>query len=108
MPGRSTQSLDLTAMSPSHAQLREIERSERWRTLRNWALGLSALSFFLAMCAVGFVGLGNPKYVESTALAFAGAGFVRWAVIPMLAASIAFAVVGALMHGLSRRRAGEV
>ena len=108
MAGRSTGSLDLTKMASQEQQLRNLARLERYRTLRNWALGLGLIAFVMGLTAVGFGGSGNPKSASSVHSAFALAGLLRWAAIPLVSASFALTIVGALLHGLSRREHGEV
>jgi hypothetical protein len=106
--GRSTRSLDLTEMPSQEEQLRELARVERLRTLRNWALGLSVVAFFLALTAVGIVGVGNPKSASSAYSAMAGEGSLRWSVVPLLAGGAALIIIGAILHGLVTRKHGEV
>ena len=108
MAGRSTRSLDLTKMPSQEQQLRELERVARLRTLRNWTLCLGLVAFLLAIAAAGFVGVGNPKNWSNIFAAIAGEGLLRWSVIPLIAAGAALTIVGALLHGLSRWKHGEV
>jgi lipopolysaccharide export LptBFGC system permease protein LptF len=105
--GRSTKSLDLTKMSSQQQQLRNLARVERYRTLRNWALGLGLVAFVMGLIAAGFGG-GNPESATSAYSAFALAGLLRWAAIPLVSASFALIIVAVLLHGLSRRGHGEV
>ena len=95
-------------MSSQEQQVRELERVGQLRTLRNWALCLGSLAFLLAITAAGFVGVGNPKNWSSIYAAIAGEGLLRWSVIPLIAAGSALIIAGALLHGLSRWRHGEV
>jgi hypothetical protein len=95
-------------MSSQEQQLRNAQRIERYRTLRNWALGLGLVAFVLGVTAAGFGGGGNPESTTSIYSAFAVAGFMRWAAIPLVSASFALIIVGGLLHGLSRRKHGEV
>ena len=94
-------------MASQNQQLRNLERVTRYRVLRNWALGLGGVAFVMAVIAAGFGG-GNPESANSAYSAFALAGFMRWAVVPLLSATFALIIVGALLHGLSRRGHGEV
>ena len=94
-------------MAPQEQQLRELERLERYRTLGNWALGLGFVALVLALISAGFGG-GNPESATSVYSAFAVAGFMQWAAIPLFAASFSLIIVGALLYGLSKRKHGEV
>jgi hypothetical protein len=94
-------------MSSQEEQLRNLARAERYRTLRNWALGLGLTSLVIALIVAGFGG-GNPASATSAFSSFAAAGFLRWATAPLVAASFALFIVGGLLHGLSRRNHGEV
>ena len=76
--------------------------------MRNWALGLGCVAFLLGVVASGLFGGGNPKSASSAYSAFAAAGYLRAVAIALVSASFALFVVGALLHGLSRRRYGEV
>jgi hypothetical protein len=106
--GRSTGSLDLTEMSSQEQQLRELARRERFQTLRNWTLGLGFLMLVLSITTLEIFGTGNPKSASSIYAAFAGEGLMRWAFVPMAALGTALILVGAVLHGLSKRSAGEV
>lgn len=94
-------------MPSQEQQLRSILRAERYRTLGNWAIGLALVAFIMGLIAAGFGG-GNPESATSAYSSFALAGYLRWAAIPLVAASFALVIVGALLHGLSKRRDGEV
>jgi hypothetical protein len=94
-------------MASQQPQLRELARVERYRTLRNWALGLGVVTLIMGLIAAGFGG-GNPESATSAYSAFAAAGLFRWAAVPLVSASFALIIVGALLHGLSRRKHGEV
>ena len=94
-------------MAPQEQQLRELDRRERYRTLSNWALGLSFVALVLGLISAGFGG-ANPKSASSIYSVFAIAGLMQWAAIPLIAASFALFIVGALLYGLSKREHGEV
>lgn len=106
--GSSTGSLDFTKMASQQEQFHELARVERLRTLRNWCLYLGVGALIASLSTAGIVGLGNPESSTSLYLGMAGEGFFRWMVIPLLAASLALFIVGALLHGLAARRHGEV
>jgi hypothetical protein len=95
-------------MASQEQQLRNARRIERYRALRNWALGLGLVTLVLGIGAAGFGGGGNPESTTSIYSAFAVAGLMRWATIPLVSASFALIIVGALLHGLSKRKHGEV
>jgi hypothetical protein len=95
-------------MTAQDQHLRNALLVERYRTLRNWALGLGLVTLVLGLGAAGFGGGGNPESATSIYSTFAIAGFMRWAAIPLVAASFALIITGALLHGLSRRGHGEV
>ena len=94
-------------MSSQEQQLRNLSRVERYRTLRNWTLGLGLVALVMGLVAAGFGG-GNPESATSAYSAFALAGLLRWAAIPLVSASFALIITGTLLHGLYRRAHGEV
>jgi hypothetical protein len=96
-------------MSSQEQQIREIARVERLRAARNWLLCLALVAMALGITAAGgFGAIANPENWSSAYVAFAAEGWLRWAVAPLLATSFALVVVGAFLHGLSRRGHGEV
>lgn len=95
-------------MPSQEQQLRDLERIEQYRALRNLAFGLGLVAFVLALMAYGLGGRGNPASASSAYLAFEIAGLMQWAAIPLASASLALIIVGAILHGLSKRKHGEV
>ena len=87
-------------MSSHEKQLRELERVGRWRTLRNWALCLGVIAFLLAIAGANLVGAGS--------VAIAWEAPLRASVIVLISAGTALLIVGALLHGLTRWKHGEV
>ena len=76
-------------------QLRSESRRARFRTLRDWALGLGIVSLLLALIVGRLV---------------AGEAIVRdWRVPAVLgAAGAALLIASALAHGIAARKEGEV
>ncbi len=85
-------------MSPQDKQLRNLARVERYRTLRNWALGLGVVAFLMSLAVIFAVPFTSAR----------GDGPWRWWVMSLMSAAFALVVVGNVLHGLSRRRYGEV
>jgi hypothetical protein len=95
-------------MASQDQQLRNIATVARWRTLRNWLLGLGAAAPFSAVVVAGLGNSANPKHASSFFSVAAMAGMLSWAVLPLIAASFALFAAGAMAHGLSKWRWGEV
>jgi hypothetical protein len=89
-------------------QLRELERVGRLRTLRNWTLCLGILAFVLATIATEIPGSGNLKNWSNLYVGLAVESLLQWSITPLIAAGSALAIVGGLLHGLVKRRHGEV
>ena len=85
-------------MTSTNQQLQRVERLERLRIIRNWALGLGLVSILVSVTAVGFGPTNNPKLWSSTYAAFAQGGLLRWAAVPLFATGIAMLVAGICVH----------
>ena len=95
-------------MPSQQEQLRELERTERLRTLAHWCFGLAVAMFLCVIGVVGIAGVGNPETWSSIYVAMAADGFFHWAVVPLLALAMSLIIVGSILHGLARRKHGEV
>jgi hypothetical protein len=95
-------------MSSQEQQLRNLKRTARLRTQRNWALGLGFSALLLAVIFGNVIGVADLSSYPSAFAAIAGEGFLRWSVVPLMAAGFALIMVGALLHGLSAWKHGEV
>jgi hypothetical protein len=106
-PAAQQDSLELTEMRSHKDQLRELDRADRFRTLRNWAVCLGLVALILAWGAAGFGGVISPDTWSSLYSAMARDGWMRWLAVPLAAAGMALLIVGAVLHGLYTRRHGE-
>ena len=66
------------------------------------------MALLFALIVGGFGGGGNPKSASSFFSVAAMAGMLSWAVLPLIAASVALFAAGAMAHGLSKWKYGEV
>ena len=80
-------------------------RLKRYRVMRNWALGVALNAAVVAVIAANVGGGDHPANATSASLI---AALLRSAVVPLVAASIALALIGAFLHALSTRGYGEV
>ena len=94
-------------MPSQEQQLRNLARIARYQTLRNWALLLG----FIALVMVGVVaglGGGNPEVATSIFAVFALAGYLHWTIAWLVAIGLGLLIIGAFLHGLTKRTHGEV
>ena len=90
--------------SKHHKRLDRLARVEKLRLLRNWCLGVGPLACLVAIESAGGWSIANPKAWSSAYEAFAAAGVLRWAFVPLLGLGSALLLLAVFLSIIIARR----
>lgn len=91
--------------SPSRRN-QNLERSERLRSLGNWACGLGVAVLALSLGVGRVLPSMNPEGATSIYVALESAGHMRWLFVPMICVGAGLVAAGVVLNLIARRGSG--
>jgi len=94
----------VASMSSPTRKHQALERSERLRSLGNWACGLGVAVFAVSLMVAGVLPSMNPKGTTSIYVALESSGHMRWLFMPLLGISVGLVAVGVVLNVIAGRK----